>query len=533
MVAADWQFRSRPDLSPAKLNITIPATDEVAPGYYFVAPFSGFADIGVDHGPRQAAPYIYDSSGELVWSGYGYFSIWAANFQAAKLFGKDVLFSFEGSHNPNFGHGHGHFTFLDQNYETVKEVRAGNHKIADKHEFHVLDGKTALIEIYDPIPIDLTPYGGSKDQQWIINAIFQEIDLETGKVLFEWSSIDHVSPNDSALPLSLGQLGLGHNSSSAWDYFHINSIDKDENGDYVVSARHAASLYKISGKTGEIIWKIGGLPGVTSSDFTFDKNVTFAYQHHARFLSTSKDGKKQVISFFDNSAQGTENKDGHEVHKNRHSSGKVIEVDTENWVVKLLYVANPPDNLLAKSQGSTQVLENGNVVVGWGSEGALTEFNKKGEPIFHAYVDSGEFGYRAENYRAFKFDWHGYPNEEIALLSEVDGDNTSIYVSWNGDTETKTWKFFEINSKGDKQFLGEQKRSGFETKFVSKNAIINEVVVESYDAHDNLLATSDVARSQAQILPPKVEEAPVIEIPSKIQSYFEWRFYKSLVSFEN
>lgn len=519
--AADWQYRSRPDLAPPKLNITIPPTDEVAPGYYFITPFSGFSDIGLDKGPRQAAPYIYDSHGELVWSGFTYFSIWAVNFQATKLFGKDVLFSFEGSHNPSFGHGHGHFTFLDQNYETIKEVRAGNHKLADKHEFHVLNEKTALIEIYDPISTDLTSYGGAPDQQWIINAIFQEIDLETGKVLFEWSSIDHVSPKDSALPLKLGQIGLGQNSSNAWDYFHINSIDKDENGDYIVSARHAASLYKISGKTGEIIWKIGGLPGVTSSDFTFDKNVTFSFQHHARFLSTSKDGKKQIISFFDNSAQGTENKDGHEVHKNKHSSGKIIEVDTENWVVKLLYVANPPEQLLAKSQGSTQVLDNGNVVVGWGSEGAFTEFNTKAEPIFHAHLDSGSLGERIESYRAFKFDWHGTPNEDIAILSEIEDENTTVYVSWNGDTETKTWRFFEISSDGEKVLLGEKAKSGFETKFVAKNTNIDEVVVESYDSKDNLLASSSVARSQAQVLPPW-KHKPVREA-FRLQNYFQWK----------
>lgn len=82
LAAADWQFKSRPDLAPPRLNITIPATKDVEKGYLFVAPFAGFADSVEtgSHGPCQAALYIFRDDGELVWSGYGYYSIWATNF---------------------------------------------------------------------------------------------------------------------------------------------------------------------------------------------------------------------------------------------------------------------------------------------------------------------------------------------------------------------------------------------------------------------------------------------------------------------
>ena len=104
LVAADWQFKSRSDLAPPRLNITIPATSDVDQGYLFVAPFAGFPDkVGEMHGPRQAAPYIFRDDGELVWSGYGYYSIWATNFQKARWRGKDILFSFEGDHNAGYG----------------------------------------------------------------------------------------------------------------------------------------------------------------------------------------------------------------------------------------------------------------------------------------------------------------------------------------------------------------------------------------------------------------------------------------------
>ena len=175
LVAADWQFKSRTDLAPPRLNITIPAAEEVEKGYLFVAPFGGLSNNAApsSHGPRQEAPYIFRDDGELVWSGYGYYSIWTANFQKTRWKGKDVLFSFEGDHNPAYGHGHGHVTFLDQHYETIRELRAGNHKLVDKHEFHVVNEETGLIQVYQPVPTDLTPWGGSLEQQWIVNAIIQ------------------------------------------------------------------------------------------------------------------------------------------------------------------------------------------------------------------------------------------------------------------------------------------------------------------------------------------------------------------------
>jgi hypothetical protein len=39
-VGADWQYRSRPDLSPPRLNVTVRAYESVEKGYIFVAPYA-------------------------------------------------------------------------------------------------------------------------------------------------------------------------------------------------------------------------------------------------------------------------------------------------------------------------------------------------------------------------------------------------------------------------------------------------------------------------------------------------------------
>ncbi|TVY17990.1 hypothetical protein LARI1_G005477, partial [Lachnellula arida] len=518
--SADWKYKSRPDLAPPTLNITIPATKDVESGYLFVAPFAGYPE-GTRHGPLQAAPYIFTDTGDLVWSGFTYFSIWATNFQASRYKGQDILFSFEGSHNAAYGHGHGHTTFLDQNYETILELRAGNHRLTDKHEFHIINEETALIQIYHPVPWNLTAYGASPEQQWIVDSRFQELDIETGKVLYEWSSLDHVDPSEGYLPLNPGQAGAGYNSSDAWDYFHINSVDKDAEGNYLISARDANAAYKINGQTGEIIWQLSG----KSSSFKMGPEVEFAFQHHARFVA--KEGDKEIISIYDNSAHGTEDGKGHEVHFYKHSRGKIIEVNTKTWEATIVQAFHPPDGLLSKSQGSTQLLPNGNVMVNWGSEGAMTEFKADGTPIFHTYMDSGFLGLGVENYRGFRYNWTGIPHEAPAIVALKDEktSSTSVYVSWNGDTRTKSWRFYDVSDTG-RSFLGESKREGFETVLqLDQSVAVKNVQAEALDAEGTVLIDTAAVKPDVLIHQYKGKKASKQSDPS-VAAWFMFKGQK-------
>lgn len=340
------------------------------------------------------------------------------------------------------------------------------------------------------------------------------MDIETGELLFEWSSLDHVTPDgkspglklilmamliisEAVLPLNPGQAGAGYNSSDAWDYFHINSVDKDAAGNYLISARDACAVHKINGTTGEIIWRLSGL----RSDFDLGPNTAFCFQHHARFLSQSED--EEIISLFDNSAHGTENHRGHEVHTHPFSQGKIISVNTATWTARIVQAFQPPDGLLAKSQGSTQILPNGNALVNWGSEGALTEFKPDGTPILHAYMDSGLLGEGVENYRAFRYNWTGLPTEEPAIVAHKTSSGTAVYVSWNGDTETAVWRFYAVTDQyGSRSFLGEAERDGFETSFFLAGHSYVRVAAEAVSARGRVLRTTQAVGLQAEVLPP-------------------------------
>lgn len=90
----------------------------------------------------------------------------------ARYKGQAVLQAFQGTINPFHGHGYGTAVLLDQGYRHIKTVQSQDSKLISIHEFRIIDERTALFEIYQPVVYDLTAYGGEKDG-WIVDGIFQ------------------------------------------------------------------------------------------------------------------------------------------------------------------------------------------------------------------------------------------------------------------------------------------------------------------------------------------------------------------------
>jgi hypothetical protein len=299
---------------------------------------------------------------------------------------------------------------------------------------------------------------------------------------------------ESVWPISNLLFGTGHNSSDAIDYFHINSVDRDSEHSYLISARHTSTIYKINGTSGSIIWRLGG----RLSNFTLEPGVEFGLQHHARFIS--RDSDTEIISIFDNS--GARQKTGFYENK---SSGKILSLNTKTWTATLFKKFPAPETVFAFSQGGTQILPNGNAFVNWGSAGAITEYSPDGDVIFHAFLESGDLWRNGDvqNYRGFKFNWTGAPSEEPAVVALKHGESTVVYVSWNGDTETKIWRFYGIDGRGKGRkevFLGDEERSGFETGFyVRSGGNWKGFLVESVGARGEVLRKSRVAGPEEYI----------------------------------
>lgn len=180
---------------------------------------------------------------------------------------KSVLAIWQGQFNSG-GYGYGYNLLLNQSYQVVGNVTTDLAGLgADIHEFQITTNDTALLTAYNTTQLDLTQYGGPADG-YILTGIFQEVDIATGKSMFVWNSLDHVDPSECYV--SPGSTGT---EASPWDYLHINSIEKDDRGNYLISSRHCHAAYYIDGSNGEILWRLGG----KNSTFT-GEGSEFYYQ---------------------------------------------------------------------------------------------------------------------------------------------------------------------------------------------------------------------------------------------------------------
>lgn len=370
--------------------------------------------------------------------------------------GADHLCFFQGNQQKGYCRGHG--VILDNSYRTVRSVLPGGGMASsDMHEFlPVNDGKTALMTVYQQRQFDMGPWNIKTGMGWLMESVFQEVDVETSKVLFEWRSLDHVDPSMSyTYPAHTDTSGTGLNVHEPWDYFHINSVDKNVDGDYLISSRHTSAIYKISGKNGSVVWQLHG------ANPTFHNiNFSFSQQHDARWLSENSTHTR--LSLYNNGFNGF-----NQTHI--YSAGMVIMIDhVANTAFLVREYKAPVEHLVSSSQGNMQRLPNKNMFTGWGNNCFVSEHDEEGNLVLWASFA----GNPVMNYRAMKFQWEGNPTDSPALWtysrSWESSSPTTFYVSWNGATRVKRWRFFgAANMTGPWVFLNETDKSGFETVYTN------------------------------------------------------------------
>ena len=420
-----WTFRSRPDLRPPVVEV-LKSGRGLSPGHIFIAPKKD----PDEEGPGQDGPLILDNQGDPVWfrpAPPGERDV--MNFLAQNYKGRPVLTWWGGIHG---GFGDGEYVIFDDSYREVKRFKAGNGYPGDHHEFLITPQNTALITIYAETPYDLSPYGGPKDGL-VMDGIAQEIDIETGEVIFEWHSLDHVDVGESFYePIN--------DPTNRFDYFHINSIDIDRDENWLISARRTSTVYKIDRKTGDVIWRLGG----EKSDFEMGEGTEFVYQHDAR---RQPDG---TLTLFDNYGPNDEGD---------LSRGMVLDLDEDAMKATLVREYPGGGDHIADTQGNMQTLPDGNVFVGWGSEPYLSEFDREGNLLFNARLEPW-----GETYRAFRLPWSGRPDDAPSLATEAGGeDGVTLYASWNGATEVASWRVLAGSNPDELEVLDTVPRHGFET----------------------------------------------------------------------
>ncbi|KAI1846629.1 hypothetical protein JX265_009068 [Neoarthrinium moseri] len=434
--------------------------------------------------------------GELVWEwNYGDLSA----FKAQKLDGKDVVTFFNGVTWPEpWGWGYGAIEIFDDSYESIYNVTVNGTGLQtldtqnatemeswlDMHEALITPEGTMLVTGYNVTQTDLTSVGGPADG-WLADCMFYEIDIKTNTVLYKWNALAHEDqiPLTDALP-TYPLSDYGQNQTYPWGPFHINTVEKFDDGSYIISSRHYCSIFKISAD-GSVEWT---LHGQTGGDFELGEDVNFCYQHDIRVRSLN--GSVLDISLFNNANAAV-------INATNQTTGLYIRLDTQNRTATIQQeFIDPLDAIYAKSQGNLQTLPNGNVIMGYGSTPRIKEYYPNGTVAMS--VEFGPGNGRVYSYRAYRLPWVGRPSAPPKAFACRDSstNETIIYMSWNGATEHSSWDFYAGYSETDLQLAGRVGKSGFETS-ATINAEVSYVRVEAQGLNA-ALGTSEVVAVQNQ-----------------------------------
>ena len=340
-----------------------------ANGDIFIAPEGG----GYANGPE-----ILTNTGKVVWfhslpGGAG-----ATDFRTQTYLGQPVLTWFQSGN----GRG-GTDEIYNDRYQPLATVTAADGYLTNFHEFLITPWNTALILADKTTTANLTSIGGPSDQL-VTDGAVQEIDIKTGKVLFQWDSADHVPYRDSEMPRPASP-------SMPWDWFHINAVHLDTDGNLLIDSRNTWTTYKVNIHTGQIMWELGGkqssftLKAAPGQVLDHDGEI-FAWQHDPEAIGGG------LYTFFDDESGGM---------LLSHSRVVVVRLDLQTHVATLIKSYNQPEGLVAGAMGNAQTTRNGDLFVGWGALPYISEFSPSGTLLFNAQLPTG-----MATYRAYRLPWH-------------------------------------------------------------------------------------------------------------------------------
>lgn len=323
------------------------------------------------------------------------------------------------------------FTVLDDSYAPVDSFMVLGYT-TDCHGMTVAQNNNVILMGMDERYIDMSQIvPGGNPNALVQGLLIQEQDRNHMPV-FQWSSFDHFEITDACSYVDL--------TGPVVDYVHANSVDEDQDGGILVSCLAMAECTKIDRTTGELVWRFGGYLS-ENPDFTIlnDPLGGFSSQHDFRHVEGS------LYSVFDN---GTH-------HSPKISRASVYELDTQNMTADL--VRNfQVTGLYGSHMGSTQVLPDGNMLVGWGDVTGyqvrpdMTEVSPSGSQVFRGRINQ----LALESYRAYRFDWEGQALVPYLVALVLQAQNC-VQLTYNvfGEEEYSSYDIYQGTTPANLSFL--------------------------------------------------------------------------------
>ena len=319
--------------------------------------------------------------------------------------------------------GGGYYQLLDRSYRPITRVRPGNGLRTNLHELQLTARDTAYVSADVPVRV---PHVGT-----VIEFVVQEVDVATGRVLFQWRSLDHVPLRDSF------ERRPAH---GPWDYFHGNAIAAPTRSanTVIVSSRNTSSLYGVDRGTGRTSWILGGKRdqfGLARSHPSW----LFCAQHDAHRLP---DGE---VMLFDNGGTYMHGSPRCPVHPARALTFRLDVADRRATLVR--QISSRPlspggTGFFPGWVGSARLESNGDTLIDWGPPNRVMSVTPDGRLGLLLRLQRW-------SYRAMPGTWTGQPQGRPAIAAQRHRGRVDIWASWNGATEVRRWQVLTGDTPGD------------------------------------------------------------------------------------
>ena len=212
--------------------------------------------------------------------------------------------------------------------------------------------------------MDLTAFGGVANAR-VTGTVVQHISA-TGELLFQWSPFDHFQITD---------VDAAERSGANVNWTHGNALDVDGDGNLLVSFRNLGEITKIDGRTGAVIWRLGG----RRNQFAFYDTAmpAFSRQHGVRACAPG------TLLILDN------------VGDPRASRAERYVLDEAARTARLVQAYASASSVVTEIGGSVQSLPDGRTLVSFGTAGRVEEYDASGGLTWHIEGNPG-YVFRAQ-----------------------------------------------------------------------------------------------------------------------------------------